>query len=679
MKARLAVAIVTLLAATLAAQSPALSEAQRAKPNGPRELFERARMLEESNTRLRDAIELYVQVAAQSHDRQLAATAHLRAGLLYERLGQAADAQRAFKLVVDRYPDQMHVARDAKMRLSSNGTGAAAAAAVRKLGTFDSPFIQVSADGRRLLHQDPESRHLFVTDLSAGTTRAVVPEWTDSHFLWSPDGAEIVFWTRERGACRLERASIDGRRRTVLLREPAPLELYDWSPHSNRLLVGRPAAGRREIAWVDLRDASRTAIFSTAWAAGGFQVSPDVGSVAYAAEANGNWDIHVRRLDRAGDEIRVTEHPAADTNPYWSPDGRELFFQSHRMRAGDIWTARISPKGTPESAARLVWSLGGRALSHAMTGGGDLVFSRRKRLPQVALLRIEPGTSDVRLVDQAPLAEQSREPFWSPDGTKLYFRTDPAGGAPPLAIERDLGSGFERVFPMPPAIAVRSVGPSGHHGALLVLGAAPPASRVDLYRYDLSQGTAALVAPLGAAFGRPALSPKGDLVLFSSPRADGRADVRLLDTSTGAVREAAVASTNPFPQWSPAGDEIAYSDGPCLMLVPVTGGPARRLTCAPPADPPRFRFVGAGGLSWSPDARRLAWTVHNGDARRIDLWIVDRRNGEHTLWPGEADYRSWPRDPSWSPDGRQIAIGIDYRPEHEVWALTGVIRPQPRS
>src|SRR5829696_8920228 len=48
----------------------------------PRELFERARMLEESNQGLNEAIALYTQVAAQPKERQLAATAQLRVGLL---------------------------------------------------------------------------------------------------------------------------------------------------------------------------------------------------------------------------------------------------------------------------------------------------------------------------------------------------------------------------------------------------------------------------------------------------------------------------------------------------------------------------------------------------------------------------------------------------------------------
>ena len=82
-----AVALIALMPANIKAQQ------------GGRELFERARILEESNQNLPEAIRLYTQAAAQAKtDRALAATAHFRIGACYEKLGNAearkADAQR---------------------------------------------------------------------------------------------------------------------------------------------------------------------------------------------------------------------------------------------------------------------------------------------------------------------------------------------------------------------------------------------------------------------------------------------------------------------------------------------------------------------------------------------------------------------------------------------------------
>src|SRR5262249_31709697 len=84
----------------------------------PRELFERARMLDESNQNLSEAIKLYGQVVSQANQqRALAARAQLRIGILYERLGRKAEAQRAFQTVVSQYADQTDAARTARAKL----------------------------------------------------------------------------------------------------------------------------------------------------------------------------------------------------------------------------------------------------------------------------------------------------------------------------------------------------------------------------------------------------------------------------------------------------------------------------------------------------------------------------------------------------------------------------------
>src|SRR5947208_6309622 len=84
----------------------------------PREVFERARMLDESNQNLTEAIKLYGQVVSQANEqRALAARAQFRIGILYERLGRKAEAQRAFQVLVNQYADQSDLAQRARAKL----------------------------------------------------------------------------------------------------------------------------------------------------------------------------------------------------------------------------------------------------------------------------------------------------------------------------------------------------------------------------------------------------------------------------------------------------------------------------------------------------------------------------------------------------------------------------------
>jgi tetratricopeptide (TPR) repeat protein len=66
-----------------------------------RQLYERARLLQERNSRHEEAIRIYGRVVELAkNDRALAARAQLGHGLLDLRLGQHAEAQQAFRKVV---------------------------------------------------------------------------------------------------------------------------------------------------------------------------------------------------------------------------------------------------------------------------------------------------------------------------------------------------------------------------------------------------------------------------------------------------------------------------------------------------------------------------------------------------------------------------------------------------
>src|SRR5262245_41225710 len=85
------------------------------------QMFERARMYDEANTNLAEAIKLYNQVASQTKDRSLAARAHYYAALVYKRLGRKAESQRGFKTIVSQYQDQTDVAQRAEARIITPG------------------------------------------------------------------------------------------------------------------------------------------------------------------------------------------------------------------------------------------------------------------------------------------------------------------------------------------------------------------------------------------------------------------------------------------------------------------------------------------------------------------------------------------------------------------------------
>jgi tetratricopeptide (TPR) repeat protein len=99
-------------------------------------------------------------LATAGISREQAARAQFRIGACYERLG-AAEARKAYELVLQQYPDQVEMAKQARARLaamSASAAGRPAATALRQLwdGKGQGLIWGVSPDGRFLAVLDGE-------------------------------------------------------------------------------------------------------------------------------------------------------------------------------------------------------------------------------------------------------------------------------------------------------------------------------------------------------------------------------------------------------------------------------------------------------------------------------------------------------------------------------------------
>jgi len=78
-------------------------------------------------------------------------------------------------------------------------------------------------------------------------------------------------------------------------------------------------------------------------------LSPDGRRIAFSRVVGGNWDIWL--MDLRGTMSRLTSDPSLDFYPVWSPDGRQIFFQSPRengpQNTPDIYVRSVAD-GTPE-------------------------------------------------------------------------------------------------------------------------------------------------------------------------------------------------------------------------------------------------------------------------------------------------------------------------------------------
>jgi len=138
--------------------------------------------------------------------------------------------------------------------------------------------------------------------------------------------------------------------------------------------------------------------------------------LAFTSDRSGNKDIWIKQLPH-GKVFQITTNPSDDYQPCWSPDGKWLVFVSHRRDAlGDLWFLRIKqgkPHGTP---VQLTTNLGEDCLPAVSPDSRRIVFvSDREEGKDLWILKVTSRTL-TRITYKG-----GTEPAWSPDGKKILF------------------------------------------------------------------------------------------------------------------------------------------------------------------------------------------------------------------------------------------------------------------
>jgi WD40 repeat protein len=148
--------------------------------------------------------------------------------------------------------------------------------------------------------------------------------------------------------------------------------------------------------------------------------------LAFVSDRKGDKDVYVTFYDpeiaplNAGAQ-RLTDDPAQDDNPAWSPGGDRLVFQSDRSGNHDLWTVNWDGSGL----AQLTRDLADDLLPAWSPDGGQIAFvSLRDGNPEIYLMRApgpgqEGDASTVQRLTDHPAGDW--RPAWSPDGTQIAF------------------------------------------------------------------------------------------------------------------------------------------------------------------------------------------------------------------------------------------------------------------
>lgn len=706
-----------------------VSTAAYAQQN-PRELFEQARMLDEGNQSLTEAIALYRRVTTLATDeRTLAAEAQLRVGVLYERLGRA-EAHKAYERVLRDYADQQEQVTAARTRLAALTRAAAGpdepkgltvrrVTPIRDWGSLD--FMgEVSPDGRYISYVNWSTwprANMAVYDVRTGERRDLTNVehrgYGDTSF-WSPDSKQLgyIWYVGDRASLRI--VNIDGGEPRIIApfsEEGVPYP-QAWSQDGKYILGLMQMRNHTSdsIVMVDVETGSTRTIkeLPDGLHTMNMSISPDGKYVLYESfmqDQKNLRNINILSTDGQLDHPLI-DHAANDQDPKWTPDGHHVVFVSDRSGQDGFWSVPVE-EGRKAGEAQLI-TQGFGLTSMGFTDDGTLYYGSGRPTENIFVvdLDLDTGTweTEPQLVStRFEGASRNTQPFWSPDGTRLAYwsgRGD-SENENPLLVVRDMESGAEQELNQAGNFFSRW---SGHasglqwspDGTSILVNVRTEKSGRVLHLVDVNTGRLTPIL-IGKTPSFMVFLPDWQEVIFIKNWVwleeefrgrNLRHQIVLRNIESGSER---VLREQSELAWnlalSPDGAQLAYFDGGQgnadgldeadrdryfqrrhLVVMSLEDASTRTLW----SSPKEGRFSSDVGLEWMPDGKHLLLATYDPEGEKQQLYLVNVESGERKAIGPVMQGENQIKDVAVHPNGRTSSFsrGQNVR---EVWAIENLV------
>lgn len=392
-------------------------------------------------------------------------------------------------------------------------------------------------------------------------------------------------------------------------------------------------------------------------------LSPDGRTVLYVRIVSGRSHIFAQPAVRGADAVDLTAgSPADDTQPAFSPDGKQIAFRSERGGGGIFL---MSARG--DAVRRLTdfgfhpaWSPDGKQIACSTAG----IVDPRVRRTDSEVFGVDIATGARKRMARGDAAQ----PSWSPHGQRIAYWgvveqtgrrviwTVPAKGGEPIPAVDDGHLNWSPVW-----------SPDGRY----LYFASDRNGIMNLWRIAIDEEsgeTRGVPEPVTAsqqASMLPSLSRDGRRIAYASDGSRSTIEKVGFDPATGGLSwpAAVIVQTSGVIIESPAspdGNWLGYqllAPREELFIVHPDGSGRRRLL----GDEHKNRLT-----QFSPDGSRLA--VYSNRSGKYEIWTigVDGRGlRQETSIPGELVTA-----PFWSADGRELACNVGGRA-----ALIDLARP----
>ncbi len=279
-------------------------------------------------------------------------------------------------------------------------------------------------------------------------------------------------------------------------------------------------------------------------AEGEFGSTPQ-GKIAFVSDRTGNYEIYVMYADGTNQK-NITDNPANDYSPSWSPNGQQIAFVSDRDGNPEIYTM----------------SVGGANLRR-LTSSSDPVSNNVDSYPdwspngsEIVFYSTRNGSGEIYLMNTNGSTQRKLDipfgahcyPSWSPDGDKITFNSTLSGEGhlDIYKINRN-ETGLKRLTTRSSVDMQSSWSPDGNKIAFV----SDRDGNYEIYKMNIDGSNKVRLTENSADDFYPSWSPDASKIVFYSGRT-GDAEIYVMDADGSNQKNVSNSSgRDSYPDWSP--------------------------------------------------------------------------------------------------------------------------------
>jgi serine/threonine protein kinase/Tol biopolymer transport system component len=293
----------------------------------------------------------------------------------------------------------------------------------------------ISPDSRSLaFRSERDGGGVFIMPLRGGPARRVAEVGYNP--AWSPDGRQLAVATEgivDPGMRKSDSQiwildTLSGRKRRIVVDDGVQ---PSWSPHGWRIAYwGVPPGSARRILWTISTEAGRPSRLLDDGASNWNPVwSPDGSWLYFGSDRSGSLNLWRLPIDERTGAARDKPEPVttpAMMSGFWSlsRDGRRMIYAANESKS-NVERFPFDPAALRAAGPAAPVTRGSNLVRSCAVSPDGLWIAFHAARPREDLFVIRADGSDLRrLTDDA---DKDRQPFWSPDGSRLLFYSNRGG------------------------------------------------------------------------------------------------------------------------------------------------------------------------------------------------------------------------------------------------------------